>query len=175
MTFTKSLMLGVAAAALLSTGAQAADLLMPANQIYDSALFDFEGFYVGATGSLGAFPGPGGSGMIGVVVGTNFAVTDAILAGVEFQGDTVWNGAGFYGFNALFLGKLGGYITDDLLVYGTAGAGWIASTPSYGLGAGIEMAIADQFSVRGEAMATGSWGGGFNGGKITAGLLWHLD
>src|SRR5688572_24097294 len=104
MTFTKSLMLGVAAAALLSTGAQAADLLMPANQIYDSALFDFEGFYVGATGSLGAFPGPGGNGMIGVVVGTNFTVTDAILAGVEFQGDTVWNGAGFYGFNALFLG-----------------------------------------------------------------------
>jgi hypothetical protein len=40
---------------------------------------------------------------------------------------------------------------------------------------GVEMAIADQFSVRGEAMATGSWGGGFNGGKITAGLLWHLD
>lgn len=175
MTFTKSIMLGVAAAALLSTSAQAADLLMPANQIYDSALFDFEGFYVGGTAGVGAFPGPGGSGMIGVVVGTNFGVTDAILAGVEFQGDALWNGGGFYGFNALFLGKLGGYLTDDLLVYGTAGAGWVANTPSYALGAGIEMAIADQFSVRGEAMATGSWGGGFNGGKITAGLLWHLD
>ena len=106
---------------------------------------------------------------------TPFAVTDAILAGVEFQGDAVWNGGGFYGYNALFLGKLGGYLTDDLIVYGAAGGGWIASTPSYALGGGVEMAIADQFSVRGEALATGSWGGGFNGGKITAGLLWHLD
>jgi outer membrane immunogenic protein len=175
MTFSKSLMLGVAAATLLSSGAQAADLLMPANQIYDSKLFDFEGFYVGGTAGLGSFPGPGGNGMIGVVVGANFAITDAILTGVEFQGDTVWNGAGLYGFNALFLGKLGGYLTDDLLVYGTAGGGWIAGTPSYGLGAGIEMAVANQISVRGEAMATGSWGGGFNGGKITAGILWHLD
>jgi len=87
----------------------------------------------------------------------------------------VWNGGGFYGYNALFLGKLGGYLTDDMIVYGAAGGGWIASTPSYALGGGVEMAIADQFSVRGEALATGSWGGGFNGGKITAGLLWHLD
>jgi len=175
MTFTKSLLLGTAAAALLSSGAQAADLLMPANQVYDSALFDFEGFYVGATAGVGAFPGGGGSGMVGVVVGSNFAMTDAILAGVEFQGDAVWNGGGFYGFNALFLGKVGGFITDDLMVYGAAGGGWIASTPSYALGGGVEMAIADQLSVRGEALATGSWGGGFNGGKITAGVLWHLD
>lgn len=175
MTFTKSLMLGAAAAALFSTATQAADLLMPADQIYDSALFDFEGFYVGGTAGLGAFPGPGGNGMLGVVVGANFEITDAILTGVEFQGDTVWNGAGFYGFNALFLGKLGGYLTDDLMVYGTAGGGWITGTPSYALGAGIEMAVANQISVRGEAMATGSWGGGLNGGKITAGVLWHLD
>jgi outer membrane immunogenic protein len=175
MTFTKSLMLGVAAAALMTSGAQAADLLMPADQIYDSALFNFEGFYAGATAGLGAFPGPGGNGMIGVVVGANFAITDAFLTGVEFQGDALWNGAGFYGFNALFLGKLGGYLSDDMLVYGTAGGGWVANTPSYGLGAGIEMAVADQLSVRGEGMVTGAWGGGFSGGKITAGLLWHLD
>ena len=175
MTFTKSLMLGVATAGLLTTGAQAADLLMPANQIYDSQLFNFEGFYVGATGGLGAFPGPGGNGMIGVVVGANFAITDAFLAGVEFQGDTVWNGAGLYGWNALFLGKVGGYLSDDMLAYGTAGGGWVANAPSYGLGAGIEMAIADQFSIRGEGMITGGWGGGISGGKITAGLLWHLD
>ena len=175
MTFSKRLLLGVAAAALMTSGAQAADLLLPANQIYDSPLFDFEGFYVGGTAGAGAFPGPGGSGMVGVVVGANFAITDALLTGVEFQGDALWNGGGLYGFNALFLGKLGGYLSDDMLVYGTAGGGWIASTPSYGIGAAIEMAVAPQFSVRGEGMITGAWGGGITGGKITAGLLWHLD
>lgn len=175
MTFTRSLMLGVAAAALITTGAQAADPMTPADNMYGSPLFDFEGLYAGATAGLGAFPGSGGAGMIGVVVGTNFAVTDAILAGVEFQGDTVWNGAGFYGWNALFMGKLGGYLSDDMVVYGTAGGGWVANTPSYALGGGVEMAIADQFSIRGEAVATGGWGGGFSGGKVTAGLLWHLD
>lgn len=59
MTFTKSVLLGVTAAALMTSGAHAADLLMPANQIYDSPLFNFEGFYVGGTAGLGAFPGPG--------------------------------------------------------------------------------------------------------------------
>ncbi len=175
MTFTKSVLLGVTAAALMSTGAQAADLLMPANQIYDSPLFNFEGFYVGGTAGLGAFPGPGGSGMIGVVVGANFAVTDALMTGVEFQGDALWNGGGLYGFDALFLGKLGGFLSDDMLVYGTAGGGWIANTPSYGIGAGIEMAIAPQVSVRGEGIITGAWGAGISGGKITAGVLWHLN
>ena len=175
MTFTKSVLLGVTAAALMTSGAHAADLLMPANQIYDSPLFNFEGFYVGGTAGLGAFPGPGGSGMIGVVVGANFAVTDALMTGVEFQGDALWNGGGLYGFDALFLGKLGGFLSDDMLVYGTAGGGWIANTPSYGIGAGIEMAIAPQVSVRGEGMITGAWGAGISGGKITAGVLWHLN
>lgn len=175
MTFTKRLLLGLAAATCLTTAAQAADLLMPANQIYDSQLFDFQGLYVGGTGGLGTQPGPGGNGTIGIVVGTNFEVTDAILAGVEFQADSVWNGAGFYGFNALFLGKLGGYLSDDLVVYGTAGGGWLTGTPSYAFGAGIEKAVAGQFSVRGEGLITGGFGGGISGGKITAGLIWHLD
>lgn len=175
MTLTKSLLLGLAAAAFLSTTAQAADLLMPANQIYDSKLFDFEGFYVGATAGVGNFPTNSVSGTVGVVVGTNFALNDALLAGVEFQGDALWNGGGFYGFDALFLGKIGGYLGDDLMAYGLAGGGWVENTPSYALGAGIEFAVADQVSVRGEGMATGSWGGGFDGGKLTAGVLWHLD
>lgn len=174
MTFTKRLMLGLAAATLLTTGAQAADLLMPANQIYDSPLFNFQGLYVGVTGGVGTQPGPGGNGTIGVVVGTNFDVTDAILAGVEFQADSVWNGS-FYGLNALFLGKLGGYLSDDMVIYGTAGGGWLTGTGSYAFGAGLEKAIADQFSVRGEGMVTGGWGGGISGGKVTAGLIWHLD
>ena len=53
-------------------------------------MFNFEGLYAGVTGG-GAL---GGTlyGTLGVVVGSNFAVTDGIIVGVEFQGDTYWNG-----------------------------------------------------------------------------------
>ncbi|MHB1102090.1 MAG: hypothetical protein ACYC0C_04765 [Devosia sp.] len=176
MKTMRSIMLGVAAAGVLSSGAQAADLLIGgADPIYDSALFNFEGFYVGATLGAGAFPVPGIVGTVGGVAGANFALTDAFLAGVEFQGDALWNGGGFIGFDALFLGKLGGYLSDDMIVYGTAGGGWVAGVGSYGLGAGIEMAVMEQISVRGEVMATGTWGGWLNGGKATIGLLWHMN
>ena len=131
MKLTHILLAGIAAAGLTVSSAQAADLMVGGlDPIYSSPLFNFEGFYVGGTAGLGAFPGPGGVGMVGVVVGANFAVTDAILAGVEFQGDTLWNGGGFQGFDTLFLGKLGGYLSDDMIVYGSAGGGWIAGTPS---------------------------------------------
>lgn len=171
-----SIMLGVAAAGVLATGAEAADALAGGvDAIYDSPLFNFEGFYVGAALGAGAFPGPGIVGTVGGVAGANFALTDAFLAGVEFQGDALWNGAGFIGFDALFLGKLGGYLSDDMIVYGTAGGGWVAGVGSYGLGAGIEMAVVEQLSIRGEAMATGTWGGWPNGGKATIGVLWHMN
>ena len=176
MTRIRSFLIGAAAAALLSTGAQAADLLVGGlDPVYDSPLFHFEGFYAGGSLGIGAFPGPGTVGTIGVVAGANFGLTDAILAGVEFQGDALWNGGGFVGFDALFLGKLGGYLTDATLVYGTAGAGWAANDPSYAFGAGIEQSVTGQLSVRGEAMATGTWGGWVDGGKATASLLWHMN
>ena len=47
--FVRSLSLGVAAAALLAGGAQAADLIIPTTPqpIYEAAGFDWEGLYVG--------------------------------------------------------------------------------------------------------------------------------
>jgi outer membrane immunogenic protein len=176
MTITRFLLAGAAAAALTVSSAQAADLLVGGlAPSFNNSLFNYEGFYIGATAGLGAFPGPGTVGTVGVVAGANFAITDAILAGVEFQGDALWNGSGIVGVDALFLGKLGGYLADETIVYGTAGGGWIAGTPSYGLGLGIETAIAQQISARGEVMATGSWGGWPNGAKATVGLLWHMN
>lgn len=176
MRLTRTMLAGAAAIGLMTTAAQAADLMVGGlDPIYSSQLFNFEGFYVGGTGGIGALPGPGTVWSVGVVAGANFALNDVILAGVEFQGDSLWNGGGFAGVNALFLGKLGGYLSDEMMVYGTGGGGWVANTPSYALGAGIEMAVAEQLSVRGEAMATGTWGGWPNGAKATVGILWHMN
>jgi outer membrane immunogenic protein len=179
MLATRTLAFGLVAATMMTSGAGAADAFGGfgggPDSIFSSSLFNFEGFYAGATAGGGTFPTPGLVGTVGVVAGTNFALNDAFLAGVEFQGDALWNGGGFVGFNALFLGKLGGYLSDDMIAYGTAGGGWVDGAGSYALGAGIEMAVADQISVRGEGLATGSWGGMPNGGKVTVGLIWHMN
>src|SRR5690242_14407984 len=117
MKLTRSLLAGVAAAGFMITGAQAADLMVNGlDPVYDSPLFNFEGFYVGGTVGVGAFPAPGVVGTVGAVAGANFALTEAILAGVEFQGDTLWNGGGFAGIDALFLGKIGSYLNDTTVI-----------------------------------------------------------
>ena len=180
MKLNRVILAGVAAAGLTVSGAQAADLLVGGfdrgvDPIYSSPLFNFEGFYIGAAGGGAMVPGPGLVGTVGVVAGANFEVTDGILAGVEWQGDTLWNGGGFVGFDALFLGKLGGYMSDSAIVYGVAGGGWVNNSPSYAFGAGVEAAVAQQVSLRGELLGTGSWGSWPDGAKATVGLIWHMN
>ncbi len=175
MTLTRTLMIGTALA-LMTSGAGAADLLTQGvDPIYQSSLFNFEGFYVGGSLGFGSLPVSSRVGTVGVVVGTNFALAEGILAGVEFQGDAVWNSSGFTGLDGLFLGKLGGYLTDETLIYGTGGLGWVDDESSYALGLGIEQALTDSISVRGEGMVTGGLGGGFDGGQLKASVLWHMN
>lgn len=163
-------------AALVATPALAGDLLIGADTAYQqSPLFNFEGFYTGVTAGVGSVPADGTIGQVGVVAGSNFALTDSTLAGVEFQGNLNWNGTGVTGGDALFLGKGGGYLADETLLYGTAGAGWVNGKGSYAAGVGIEQAITDSISVRGEGMATGTWGEWFDGGRLTGGVLWHMN
>jgi outer membrane immunogenic protein len=173
MRHARSLLLGTFAVAFITSAGVAAEFLGDGMGGYDP-LFDFEGFYVGGTVGGATLPDPGLVGTVGVVVGANFAITDAIVSGVEFQGDLLWDD-GRVGFNTLLLGKLGGYLTDDMMAYGTAGGGLVDGNLSYAFGAGVEKAITQQLSVRGEAMGTGTWGAGPNGAKATVGVLWHMN
>ena len=163
------------AAALIVAPAAAGDLLIGgADTIYQSPMFNFEGFYAGVTAGIGTVPNDGGIGQIGVVAGSNFALTEGLLAGVEFQGNLNWSD-GVTGADALFLGKGGAYLAQETLLYGTAGAGWVNGAGSYAAGLGIEQAITDSISVRGEGMATGTWGSWFDGGRVTGGVIWHMN
>ena len=174
MKIAHALMAGAALAVTMASSTMAADLLKPADPIYSSPLFNFEGLYVGgeAGGLLGS---GGGAGVAGIVIGANFAVTDGILAGLEFQGDTLWTGSGFAGVSALGLGRLGGYLSDNTVLYGDLGTGFVNSTPVYALGGGIEYALTDQLSVRGDLQGIGAWGGMPSEAKLTAGLLFHMN
>lgn len=174
MKLAHTLLAGAALAVSLASTASAADLLIsgPADPIYSSPLFDFEGLYIGATGG-GAYTG-GLFGTLGVVVGANFAVTDGIIAGIEFQGDTYWNG-GFAAYDALALGRIGGFVADNAMIYGDLGAGVLNGTPVYALGAGVELAMTDQISVRGDLQGLGTFGATPSVAKATVGLLWHIN
>ena len=174
MKFAHALLAGAALAVATASSAVAADLLKPADPIYSSSLFNFEGLYVGgqAGGLLGS---GGGAGTAGIVVGADFAVTDGILAGVEFQGDTLWDGGGFAGFSALGLARVGGYLSDNTVLYGDLGTGLQNGTAVYALGGGVEYALTGQLSIRGDLQGIGAWGAAPSEAKLTAGLLFHLN
>lgn len=139
---------------------------------YNPAAFNFDGFYLGAQGGLGV--GSLKAGSIGVVAGSNFTVSDPIIAGIEFQADALLKGGGnTYDFYAL--GRAGMVVTPDLMVYAEAGPGWSGGIGGYAFGGGAEYALTDVLSVKGEAQGLGNWGAGPSGAKLQAGLLFHLQ
>ena len=111
---------------------------------------------------------------LGVIVGANFAVTDGIIVGAEFQGDGYWNGS-FSSYDAIALGRVGGFIADNTMLYGDLGTGFKGGTFSYAVGGGAEMALTGPMSVRGDLQLIGGWGAMPSTGRATVGLLWHMN
>jgi outer membrane immunogenic protein len=173
----RSLALAVFAASLLAPAAQAADGFM-ADPIYNSPMFNFDGLYVGVqAGGVWLWePAPGViAGDVGALAGANFTFADTFIAGVEFQANAFVDTSGIQGWDALFLGHVGGFITDSAIVYGIAGGGTTDQNMVYALGAGIEAAVADQLSARAEVIALAPWGNMPTGAKATLGLVWHVQ
>lgn len=131
----------------------------------------FEGIYVGAY--AGGVLDPSALATVGGVAGANFAITDGIMAGAEVQAGATFGATTTY--DALMLGHLGYEVDDQVMVYGAMGAGIINGTGSYAIGGGAEAIVMDQLGVRGEILGTGTWGGGPNAAKATAGILWHVQ
>ena len=191
--FVRSLSLGVAAAALLAGGAQAADLIIPTTPqpIYEAAGFDWEGLYagvrvggqfVGADASLYAgYPINSTSGVLGAAVGVNFIPVDPFLIGAEVTGDYIWNNA--FSTGEFFANlRAGAVVTDSVLVYAIGGLGTNNRTGFcegvYQLGAGVELAVTDSVTVRGELVGQGDFDGAadpfFEGAKATVGVFYHF-
>ena len=167
----RAISIGLGAAALLATTANASDLSRMQPTVDYGSAFNFDGFYLGAT--AGGLLGSTSAGSVGVVAGSNFSLTNAFIGGLEFQGDAIYNGGTTYDF--LTLGRLGVVLTDNIMLYGDAGAGWVAGNGSYALGGGAEFALTNAFSVRGEILGLANWGSGLNTAKATAGILYHFQ
>jgi outer membrane immunogenic protein len=171
----------LAAALLLSNAAaNAADLHVPVTPepIYEAAGFDWNGLYVGVHGGgeqyrLASFAAIGG------VVGFNFLPTDSLLLGVEATADYTWNNAG-NGVDLFANARAGWLVTDPVLIYALAGVGTFTSGGNsvnlYQLGGGVEFAVTDQVTVRGQLTGEGNFGGTrlFNAARATVGAAFHF-
>jgi outer membrane immunogenic protein len=190
--FVRSLSLGVAAAALLAGGAQAADLIIPTTPqpIYEAAGFDWEGLYAGVrvggqfaggTTDYANYPLSSTSGVLGAAVGVNFIPVDPFLIGAEVTGDYIWNNA--FSTGEFFANlRAGAVVTDSVLVYAIGGLGTNNRTGFsegvYQLGGGVELAVTDSVTVRGELVGQGDFDGAadsfFEGAKATVGVFYHF-
>ena len=173
MKLAQKLLAGAALAVALGSAAQAADMLQPADPIYNSPLFNFEGFYVGGdagiTGSNTLY------GNVGVLVGNNFQVTDGIIIGPEFQGDVYWTGNGLTAYDALAFGRVGGFISDNVLLTGDVGLGFLNGAPVYAFGGAAEMGITGNLSVRGDVQAISYFGHAPSAVRASVGVVFHLN
>jgi len=191
----RSIALGVAAVALLSSAANAADLIIPTTPapIMESAGFSWDGLYVGARaggqflgtsvyGGIGAGPAIT-SGVVGGVVGVNFMVAEPFLIGAEVTGDYVWNNN--FSTGEFFVNlRAGAVLTDSVLVYAIGGIGTQtfagANNGLYQLGGGVEVAVTDAVTVRGEVVGQGDFSNGgandpfFESAKATVGVFYHF-
>jgi len=194
--FVRSLTLGVAAAALMVGGAQAADLIIPTTPepIYAPAGFDWEGLYAGVRLG-GQFVGDTGyatqpapladttNGVLGAAVGVNFIPVDPLLLGAEVTADWLWNDD--YSSGEFFANlRAGAVVTDNALIYALAGVGFqnrdgVDSEGVYQLGAGVEFAVTDAVTVRGELVGQGDFDDTgadefFESAKATVGVFYHF-
>lgn len=180
--FVRSLALGAVSVALLSTtSAFAADLIIPTTPqpIMESAGFSWDGLYAGVQAGGQFYPGTT-YGLVGAHVGVNFIVADPILVGVEGTAEYIWNNA--VGFGEFFVNaRLGAVLTDSVLVYALAGTGVEVNNGgttfgTYQLGGGVEFAVTDSVSVRGQLVGVGFYNDPdfFDGAKATVGVSYHF-
>jgi outer membrane immunogenic protein len=182
----RSLLLGASIAVVASVSASAADLIIPTTPepIYEAAGFSWDGLYAGIeAGGLFAdgVDGTDTTGLVGGIVGVNFTVADPIVVGVELQADYLFLDGDDAGL-VLALGRVGAVVTDSVLVYAAGGFGTNVGGDDedaiYALGAGVEVALTDSVSLRGEVLGLGAFDDAnddfFDQAKATVGVFYHF-
>lgn len=181
--FVRSLILGASLAVIGSVAAQAADLIIPTTPapIMESAGFSWDGLYVGARAGGDWDNASNSYGVVGAVVGANFIVADPFLIGAEVSADYVWNNTVSSGDFFANL-KAGAVVTDSVLVYAIGGVGTTSAAGTnrgvYQLGGGVEVAVSDAITIRGEVVGLGDFDGAadpfFEEAKATVGVFYHF-
>ena len=181
----------IACAALASvatvSAASAADLYIPSEPmpIIESMGFDWEGLYAGA--ELGGYfeEDSGSQVFVSGTVGYNFLVADPILLGLELEGTYYFENEddGLLEAGELMVnGRVGFLATESVLLYALGGVGavWFEDSDNdftqYALGVGIEAAVTESISLRGEVKGLGDFEDDdmFYGTNASVGVFFHF-
>ncbi|HHY50444.1 MAG TPA: porin family protein [Alphaproteobacteria bacterium] len=143
--------------------------------VHDSAGFDWNGFYAGVYG-VGQWS-PAGAGQLGLGVnaGVN-AQLDFVLVGGEVALHGLTGGTIDTAYGQV-LGRAGVLITDDVLLYAAAGYGVDLGLPAEDdllLGGGVEIAVADDVSVRAQYLHGFPLSGANPKDQVTLGAHFHF-
>jgi outer membrane immunogenic protein len=146
----------------------------------ETAGFSWDGFYAGAQAGGQFYDTDNTYALVGVHAGVNFMVADPILVGVEGTAEYIFDDAD--GFGEFFVNaRVGAVVTDSVMVYALAGTGVEINEAgttfgTYQLGGGVELAVTDSVSVRGQLAGVGFYDGGdfFEGAKATVGVSYHF-
>jgi len=173
------------ACASLSAPALAADLIVASDEVaVASDGFDWARPYIGAE-LASEFPlFDDGDTYLGggIFAGVNVLVTDNVLLGIQGTADLVSNGDETWA-ELFVLGRAGVLVTPDVLLYGVAGVGYEFDVEEsddngepYQLGAGIEFAVTEDVTLRGQLTGYGSFDSDdlFDYARATVGVAFHF-
>lgn len=137
--------------------------------------FDWNGFYAGVYG-VGQFSPIGGNQFgIGFDVGVN-ARLEFVLVGAEVAVHGLLGGAG-NGAYVQGLGRAGLAATDDIIIYAAGGLGVdigpVGGTDAL-LGGGVELAVTDSVSLRGQYLHGFALTGANPKDQVTVGANFHF-
>jgi outer membrane immunogenic protein len=137
--------------------------------------FDWNGFYAGVYGVTQFSPAGGSQFGLGFDVGVN-ARLEFVLVGAEVAVHGLTDGAG----NSVYvqgLGKAGLAATDDLILYAAGGLGVdigpVGGTDAL-LGGGLELAVTDSVSLRGQYLHGFALTGANPKDQVTVGANFHF-
>ena len=149
---------------------------LPVAAILDAGpSFDWSGFYAGIYGGAQTSSVAGTQYGLGINLGVN-AAFDFYLLGGEVAIEGLTGGAGSTSY-AEVLGRAGVIVTDDVMVYGTGGYGIDLGNPNEDdvlAGGGIELALTDNVSLRGQYLHGFPITGGNPKDQFTIGASYHF-
>lgn len=137
--------------------------------------FDWDGFYAGVYGVTESDAG-GLQGGVGVNLGINSRL-EFVLVGAEIAVHGVTDGAAS-GVSAQAIGRVGVAATDEVVLFGAGGLG-VDIGPAVGntdvlVGGGVEFAVTDSVSLRGQYLREFDVGGANPADQISLGANFHF-